>query len=104
MTGRYDSVPVAGTTVPDGAGGLREVRYLRRRPLGGRPRRVGREGGAAATHRVTAGDRLDLVSHRYLGDATAWWRIADANGALDPEALTGPDAEGELIVIPLPGV
>ncbi|MGV9809024.1 hypothetical protein [Micromonospora chersina] len=99
MTGRYDSVPVAGTTVPDGAGGLREVRYLRRRPLPDL-----RDVRAAATHRVTAGDRLDLISHRYLGDATAWWRIADANGALDPEALTGPDAEGELIVIPLPGV
>ncbi|MGW4156113.1 hypothetical protein ACWEDF_23460 [Micromonospora chersina] len=99
MTGRYDSVPVAGTTVPDGAGGLREVRYLRRRPLPDL-----RDVRAAGTHRVTAGDRLDLVSHRYLGDATAWWRIADANGALDPEALTGPDAEGELIVIPLPGV
>jgi hypothetical protein len=99
MTGRYDSVPVAGATVPDGAGGLREVRYLRRRPLPDL-----RDVRAAAIHRVGAGDRLDLVSHRYLGDATAWWRIADANGALDPEALTGPDAEGELIVIPLPGV
>ncbi|WP_262287377.1 hypothetical protein [Micromonospora sp. MA102] len=99
MTGRYDSVPIAGTTVSDGAGGLREVRYLRRRPLPDL-----RDVRAAATHQVTAGDRLDLVSHRYLGDATAWWRIADANGALDPEALTGPDAEGELIVIPLPGV
>ncbi|MEO3807250.1 LysM domain-containing protein [Nonomuraea sp. B1E8] len=99
MSGRYDSVPIASTTVPDGTGGLREVRYLRRRALPD-PRDI----LTAAVHRVTAADRLDLVSHRYLGDPTAWWRIADANGAVDPDELTGPDAEGDLIVIPLPGV
>ncbi|MCM0676054.1 hypothetical protein NCC78_15340 [Micromonospora phytophila] len=101
VPGRYDATPVATVTVtvPDGTGGVREVRYLRQRDLPD-PRDV----RAAAVHRVAAGDRLDLVTHRYLGDATAWWRVADANTALDPDELTGPDAEGELVVIPIPGV
>jgi hypothetical protein len=97
--GRYDAVEVATTQVPDGAGGVRDVRYLRRRalpdPRGIRP---------LAVHRVAAGDRLDLLAHRYLGDPMASWSVADANNALDPDELIGPDAEGTLVVIPLPGV
>lgn len=38
--------------------------------------------------RVVEGDRRDLLAHRHLGDSELWWRVADANGALDPEELT----------------
>jgi hypothetical protein len=30
-------------------------------------------------HAVRDGDRLDLLSFKYYGDATKWWQIADAN-------------------------
>jgi hypothetical protein len=30
-------------------------------------------------HTVREGDRLDLVSFKYYGDATKWWQVADAN-------------------------
>jgi len=96
---RYDGVETAAILVPDGAGGRREVPYLRRRtpadPASVRP---------MATHRVAADDRLDLVAGRYLGDPTAFWRVADANAALDPDALVAPEAEGRDLVIPVAGV
>ena len=95
---RYDGVEVATATVPDGARGMREVRYLRRRALP--------DPGALTTlavHRVAAGDRLDLVAARYLGEATAAWQVADANAALDPDALTAAEAEGDLLTVPFPG-
>jgi hypothetical protein len=34
------------------------------------------------------GHRLDLLSGRYLGDATAFWRICELAGAMLPEALS----------------
>src|SRR5918999_1283475 len=74
---RYDGVEVATATVPDGARGVREVRYLRRRALPD-PRAL----TTLAVHRVAAGDRLDLVAARYLGEPTAAWQVADANAAL----------------------
>jgi hypothetical protein len=97
--GRYDGVDVATLTLPDGAGGTREVRYLRRRTLPD-PRAV----RPMSFHPVVAGDRLDLLAARYLADPTAGWRLADANVVVDPEELTAPEAEGDVLVIPLPGV
>lgn len=38
-------------------------------------------------HKVEAGDRLDLLAARYLGDAKLWWLIADANGIGNPMEL-----------------
>jgi hypothetical protein len=50
-------------------------------------------------HPRGAGQRLDLIANRYLADATAWWRLCDANNAVVPDAL----AARELIGIPAPG-
>ncbi len=47
----------------------------------------------------TGTDRLDLLAFRYLTDATAFWRICDANNAMVPAAL----AARALIAIPDPG-
>lgn len=47
-------------------------------------------------HRRLAGQRLDLISARYLRDATAFWRLCDANDAVAPDAL----AARELVGIP----
>lgn len=38
-------------------------------------------------HPRAVGDRLDLLSVRYLDDATGFWRLCDANNALIPGAL-----------------
>jgi hypothetical protein len=37
---------------------------------------------------VKAADRLDIIAAQQMGDARWWWRIADANGAVDPFDLT----------------
>ena len=47
---------------------------------------------------------MDLLAARYLGDHAGFWRICDANLALDPDELVGPDAEGGVLVVPTPGV
>lgn len=40
-----------------------------------------------ATAAVRPGDRLDLIAARTLGDPRQFWRIADANDALQPADL-----------------
>ncbi|MBE9180043.1 hypothetical protein IQ268_15845 [Oculatella sp. LEGE 06141] len=37
---------------------------------------------------VTQGDRLDLITARHLGDPEQFWRICDANHAMNPTDLT----------------
>jgi hypothetical protein len=51
-------------------------------------------------HEVKQGDRLDNITARYLGDPEQFWRVADANNALDPVELT--DTEGRRLRITLP--
>ncbi len=38
--------------------------------------------------RTIDSDRRDLLAARHIGDAELWWRLADANGVIDPRALT----------------
>jgi hypothetical protein len=90
QTGRYRSV---GTTTDVDAAG-RRVACLRRRF---RPATM----GAPITEViVTEGARLDLMAMRWLGDATAFWQIADANQAMDPAELT--EQPGRTLVIRQP--
>lgn len=98
-SGRYQGLDEATVQIPDGAGGEREVRYLRRRTP---PDPATLQ--TLAVHRVAPDDRLDLITARFLGDPTAFWRVCDANAALDPDHLVGPDAAGSVIVIPVPGM
>ncbi len=42
---------------------------------------------AIGYHQRAGADRLDLLAFRYLGDATVFWRICDANNAMVPAAL-----------------
>ena len=51
-------------------------------------------------HTVLQGQRLDHLAARYFGDPELFWRIADANRAMRPEALTG--SAGRRLVIALP--
>jgi hypothetical protein len=57
-----------------------------------------------ARHLVVPDDRLDLVSFRYTGDPLGFWRVCDANAALDPDDLVDAEAVGTEVVVPVPGV
>jgi nucleoid-associated protein YgaU len=48
---------------------------------------------------VVAGDRLDNLAAKFLGDPLLYWMICDANGADDPDQLTSQI--GSQIKIPL---
>ncbi|MFL6844086.1 MAG: LysM domain-containing protein [Allosphingosinicella sp.] len=89
--GRYASSEVKVMVQPDGTA----VTYIARRTL---PEPEGMT--MIASVPVEAKDRLDLIAARVLGVATAWWRIADANRAIDPETLETP--VGRRLDIPLP--
>ena len=39
-------------------------------------------------HTVLQGQRLDNIAAQYLGDPTLFWRLCDANNALNPDELT----------------
>ncbi len=87
---RYERVPQAVYTAPDGRG----IAYvlLRLTP----------ETRITAAHAVVEGDRLDVLAGRYFGDPEQFWRIADANVALRPDDLTA--VPRSRIMIPLGGV
>lgn len=38
-------------------------------------------------HTRLDGQRLDLIANHYLADATAFWRLCDANNSVVPDAL-----------------
>jgi hypothetical protein len=42
-------------------------------------------------HRRLDAERLDLLAANYQGDATAFWRLCDASGAVSPDALAARD-------------
>ena len=88
---RYYGVPTAVHVTADG----RRIPYLRRRLLPSPESFV-----PMAEHEVSAGDRTDLLAARYFGDAETWWRIADANPALDPADLTSTPGRRLRITLP----
>ena len=45
-------------------------------------------------HRRQVGERPDLIAYRYLGDATAFWQLCDANDTIVPDALAARDLIG----------
>ena len=95
---RYDEVPTATLEVTTTDGTRRLVSYYRRRfpPEPSTPTTLGQ-------HTVAPGERLDLLSFRLTGDPLGFWRICDANSALDPDDLVDAQAVGTQIVVPLPG-
>jgi hypothetical protein len=87
---RYFTIEQATLTLPDG----RTVAYVRRRFV---PPSSALQPLAQET--VRPADRLDLVATRTIGDPEQWWRLCDANDALDPESLEQP---GRRLIIPSP--
>lgn len=91
-TSRYAGV---GVDVWDPGNGTPPVPFLRRR-LCPRAERL----ALLYETRVVESDRRDLLAKRHLGDAELWWRLADANGAVDPRDLTEPIGRRLRITLP----
>ncbi|HEX3530692.1 MAG TPA: hypothetical protein VH988_26815 [Thermoanaerobaculia bacterium] len=89
---RYVDIETA-TLTEDG----QTIAYVRRRF-------VPQAADLAAVGQVTVrqGDRLDLLAGQQLGDPELFWRIADANSAMDPLALT--EVPGRKLVIAVGGI
>ena len=91
---RYYNLETVKLTLPDG----REAVYKRRRFLP--------KGSAMlllAEVAVTEGDRLDLITARTLGDPEHFWRVADANNAMNPFDLTAEIGRILRVTVPQPG-
>jgi hypothetical protein len=90
-TSRYNGVPTATVMAADGT----TITYVTRRV-------VPQPDSLATLQTITIrdGDRLDRLAGQFLGDPTAFWRICDANGAIDPDTLT--DTPGRSLRITLP--
>ncbi len=94
---RYHGIATAQLTLADGT----VIAYVRRRFLPSPDRFTLLE-----EHSVTAGDRLDNLAARYLGDPQQYWRICDANGAVRPDELIEVPGRTLRITLPegIPGV
>lgn len=85
-TSRYASVGVGTYERPPGPGlDAVPVAFLRRRIVPP-PERF----ALLYEHSCVEGDRRDLVAASHLSDPELWWRIADANGVVDPASMTLP--------------
>lgn len=88
---RYYSLATSDYTDGD-----RIIRYVSRRIIPRTPV------VALAEHRVVAGDRIDRVTARYLGDPEQFWRVGDANPCERAQDLT--TTPGDVVIIPMPSL
>lgn len=88
---RYAQVQQSTYVAPDGT----PIPYLQRRFC---PRPESLPTLAQAV--VRDPDRIDSVAARAYGDPLQWWRIADADAALDPLPLA--DRPGRRLRVPVP--
>lgn len=92
-TSRYYNLNTATYKTPDG----RELTYKRRRFL---PQ--GESLPTLVEVTVTDGDRLDLIAARTIANPEQFWRICDAENAVNPSELT--DEPGRRLRVPIPQV
>jgi hypothetical protein len=90
---RYSTIETAEYISPEG----KKIPYKLRRFL---PR--GEDHRLMVEVTVTEGDRLDLIASRTLGDPEHFWRICDANDAMNPFHLTGK--VGRVLRVPVPEI
>ena len=81
-TSRYYKIDQGTLTVTDADGLPREIKYVRRRFIPSPDTMT-----TLAEYRVVQGDRLDNITARFLNDPTQFWRVCDANNAMDTEEL-----------------
>ena len=85
-TSRYALVGVATySRAPSPGEDEVPVAFLRRR-LVPKPERF----AVLYEYSCVEGDRRDLVAATHLTDPELWWRLADANGVIDPATMTRP--------------
>ncbi len=92
-TSRYANLETATLATTDG----RKVAYKRRRFL---PR--GKDLPLLVEVTVTQSERLDLITARTLGDPEQFWRVCDANDAMNPVDLTSEI--GRTLRVPVPQI
>jgi hypothetical protein len=88
---RYYNTPTATLAARDGT----TIVYLRRRFVPQPDDFV-----TVLEHVVIEGERLDNITAQYLDDPEQFWRICDANNAMEPGELT--EIPGRIIRITLP--
>ena len=95
-TSRYHQIETATLETPE----KRTVVYVKRRfvPLSDRFELL-------LEHTVVQGDRLDNITAKYLGDPEQFWRVCDANNAMQPDELTSVIGRKLRITLPegIPG-
>ena len=91
VNSRYHGIETATFTDADGS----IISYVRRRFVPQPSELV-----QLQLHTVVQGERLDVIAAQYLGDPQLFWRICDANGAMQPEDLTA--TVGQVLRICLP--
>jgi len=91
ITSRYYNLPVANLGTPSGI----IIAYVRRRFVP-----PSSSFTLLLEHTVSEAERLDHIAAQYLGDPEQFWRIADANDAMQPEDLV--QTVGRRIRITLP--
>lgn len=96
-TSRYAGISTTTISVMDRNGQSREIRYvLRRFPPS--PEEL----TTLVEHTVAQGERLDVITARYLGDPAQFWRVCDANNVLRPEELIEEPGRSIDIAVPQP--
>jgi hypothetical protein len=78
ITSRYYTIEIVKLERKDGT----KVAYLRRRFVPSPDRFQ-----LLQEHSVKDGERMDLITAQYLTDPEQFWRVCDANNAMNPEAL-----------------
>ena len=77
-TSRYYGIETATLEADDG----RTIIFIRRRFVPG-PEKF----ALLQEHEVTEDERLDNITAQYLGDPEQFWRLCDANTAMQPDEL-----------------
>lgn len=90
-TSRYAALETARHVTAEG----REIAYKRRRFL---PQ--GRPMALLVEVEVVQDERLDLIAARTLGDPEQYWRVCDANDAMNPVDLIAEP--GRTLRVPVP--
>jgi hypothetical protein len=91
-TSRYSQLPTKKLETVD----RREIAYVLRRFLPS-----GKELPLLVDVTVNQGDRLDIIAARTIGDPEQFWRICDANDAMNPFDLEEVDL---VLHVPVPTV
>ena len=81
INSRYHGISTAEHVDPNG----RKRVYLKRRFLPSTS-----AGQQIAEHIVREHERLDHIAHQHFLDSTLFWRLCDANEAVDPDDLLVP--------------